>query len=413
MLESKKGDKMRKKIYLILIPVLIVIGGTILYYAIDYLKPIPHSLSQETIEKSDFLKKQKAAVYFSTTSDQDIGGDGLGLTVFIDRKNQAKSFSSKGLELNNLAVSPQNDLLLVDSEKMRLIGSSYKEFDLKKPQYMGEQTGYIPKKQLFFSLFNTGFDKQNKYTYTLSYGNKSGFKEATIPFYINAAGTDQDRIVLLTTQNVQEENSPMRIQDVTFSSGKMKLAAQAELKIEGKNEIEAFSSILSDSDYYYVVLKVSEIDHEEKNKLVIQRIDKNSFEQKTFLMYSYKKDEDSTTSIPYNIKNSSHLYKGIIYYIDGLGNIMTFDTKTTRINKKFKLEQINQEATQHHEESFFKENFLYMLRYDPKSAEKYLIETYSLSSGKKVTESRIKGLAEILNSTQTHDVFSYDFRMLN
>lgn len=404
---------MKNKIYLIFIPILIVIGGTILYYVMDYLKPIPHSLSQETIEKSDFLKKQKAAVYFSTTSDQDVGGDGLGLTVFIDRKNQAKSFSSKGLELNNLAISPQNDLLLVDSEKMRLLGSSYKEFNLKKPQYMGEQTGYIPKKQLFFSLFNTGFDKQNQYTYTLSYGNESGFKEATIPFYINATGIGQDRILLLTTQNVQEENSPMRIQDVTFSSGKMKLAAQAELKIEGKNEIEAFSSILSDADYYYVVLKVSESDHEENSKLVMQRIDKNSDEQKTFLMDSYKKEEDSTASIPYNIKNSSHLYKGIIYYIDGNGTIMTFDTKTTKINKKFKLEQIDQEEKKHHEESFFNGNSLFMLRYDPKSAEKYLIETYSLSSGKKVTESKIKGLNEILDSTQTHDVFSYDFRMLN
>ncbi len=404
---------MRKTLYLVLISILTVIGGGILYYVYEYLKPVPYSISQDSIENPDFMKKQKAALYFSTTSDQDVGGDGLGLTVFIDRNNQAKSFTSKGLELNNLAVSPQKDLLLVDSEKMRLIGSSYKEFNLKKSQYMGEQAGYIRKDKLFFSLFNTGFNEDDKYSYTINFGDKAGFKEKSIPFYINATGIEQDRLLLLSTKNIQEENSPMMIQEVTFPSGKMKLNTKTKLEVEGKNEIEAFSSIMSDADYYYVILKVTELDHEEKSKLVMQRIDKNSFEQKTFLMYAYQKEEDLTALIPYNIKHSSHLYKGIVYYIDGRGSVMTFNTKTTDIKTSFQLEEANPKGKRHHKENFFDGNFLYTLQYDQKSKDKYLIETYALSSGKKTEESKIKGLSEILESNQARHVFSYDFLMFD
>lgn len=404
---------MRKKIYLILIPVLIVMCGSVFYYAYEYLKPVPYNISQDTIEEQNFMKKQKAALYFSTTSDQDVGGDGLGLTVFIDRNNQAKSFSSKGLELNNLAVSPQKDLLLVDSEKMRLIGSSYKEFNLKKTQYMGEQAGYIQKEKLFFSLFNTGFNEDEKYSYTISFGDRKGFKEESIPFYINATGITQDRLLLLSTKNIQEENSPMLLQEVTFPSGKMKLNTKTKLEVEGENEIEAFSSIMSDADYYYVILKVTELDHEEKSKLVMQRIDKNSLKQKTFLMDAYQKDEDLTALIPYNIKHSSHLYKGIVYYVDGRGSVMTFNTKTTDIKTSFQLEEANPKGKRHHKENFFDGNFLYTLQYDQKSKDKYLIETYDLSSGKKTEESKIKGLSEILESNQARHVFSYDFLMFD
>lgn len=404
---------MRKKIYFILIPVLIVMGGSVLYYAYEYLKPVPYNISQDTIEKPDFIQKQKAALYFSTTSDQDIGGDGLGLTVFIDRNNQAKSFSSKGLELNNLAVSPQKDLLLVDSKKMRLIGSSYKEFNLKKAQYMGEQAGYIQKDKLFFSLFNTGFNEDEKYSYTISFGNRTGFKEESIPFYINATGITQDRLLLLSTKDIQKESPPMLLQEVTFPSGEMKLNTKTELEVEGKNEMEAFSSIMSDADYYYVILKVTELDHEEKSKLVMQRINKNSLKQKTFLMDAYQKDEDLTALIPYNIKHSSHLYKGVVYYVDGRGSVMTFNTKTTDIKTSFQLEEAHPKGKRHHKENFFNGNFLYTLQYNQKSKDKYLIETYALSSGKKTEENKIKGLSEILESSQARHVFSYDFLMFD
>lgn len=161
-------------------------------------------------------------MYFSTTADQDMDDKGISLAVFINDNGEADAFKMNGLELGSLTTS-DNEVLLVDKNKIRLIGNTFKEFNMEKPQYTGERTGYLEKKNLYFTIFNTGISSDGGYDSNVVYGNEDGFNKGNIPYYISSSGNDQNDVVVLTHDTEKNEyyfrkvdltNNDVKVQDI-------------------------------------------------------------------------------------------------------------------------------------------------------------------------------------------------------
>ncbi|MDM5314602.1 hypothetical protein QUF49_01285 [Fictibacillus sp. b24] len=387
--------------------VLIILVSSFVYkFFFDKSIDASYSIEKESIEQGNFLKDKQAVMYFSTTADQDMDDKGISLAVFINDNGEADAFKMNGLELGSLTTS-DNEVLLVDKNKIRLIGNTFKEFNMEKPQYTGERTGYLEKKNLYFTIFNTGISSDGGYDSNVVYGNEDGFNKGNIPYYISSSGNDQNDVVVLTHDT---EKNEYYFRKVDLTNNDVKVQDIVKLKNPKNLELSGFSPVLSDEQFYYVVLR--EIVNETSEDIVLYRINKKTLIQDQYTISTYSNNKNLIAHIPYNIKNSAHLFNGVLYYANGLGEVYAFNTKTSKVSNLFTVKDAPQDGVRHNEELFFKDNLLYVVRHNEKLKEKYYIESYSLTEGKKIEDIKIKGLNDILRSIKGKSIYSYDFKML-
>jgi hypothetical protein len=365
-----------------------------------------HSIEKEAIQDKDFLKNKQAVMYFSTTADQDIDDKGISLAVFINDKGKAEAYRMKGLELGSLSFY-ENELMLVDKNTLKLVGKAFKEFKMNKPQYTGERTGYLKKEDFHISIFNTGVNKDGGYDSNIWFGNISGVQSGNIPYYILASGITNNEVLILTQDT---EKNQYALRKVLFTKNKMNVQDLITLHNPQNSEFSVRSPILSDSDYYYFIL--SEFIDDTSENTVLFRIHRKTLAQEKILLDTYTNKQHPTAAIPYNVKNSAHIYNHKLYYINGLGEVITFDTQSKKANLLFTLKDAPKDGVRHNEETFFKDDSLYVVRYSEKSPEKHILEKHSLNSGKKMDSFEIKGLHDILTSVKGKSIYSYDFKWL-
>jgi hypothetical protein len=394
-----------KKILFSFLFVTLFIG---LGYTIFFNKSIDvtHTIDKEAIRDKNFLNDKQAVLYFSTTADQDMDDKGLSFAVFIDEQGKADAYQMKGLELGGISFS-ENSLMLVDKNKLRLVGKTFKEFTMETPQYTGERMDFLKEQKLHVSIFNTGVSQDGGYDSNVWFGNEQGFHKGNIPYYILSSGITPDEALILT-QDI--EKNEYFLKSVYFTDHTLHVKDLIMLQNSTNSEFASLSPILEDKNFYYLIL--NEFVSETSDNTVLYRIDKETLSQDKIILASYTNKKNPASTIPYNVKNSSHLYASSLYYMNGLGEVISFNTKTDAVETAFALKDAPQDGVRHNEELFFKDNLLYVLRYDKKSKEKYRIEVYSLPDGRKVDEKKIKGLNHILQSVKRKSIYSYDFKIL-
>jgi hypothetical protein len=365
-----------------------------------------YSLEEEDIQNRNFLEDKKAVMYFSTTADQDMDDKGISLAVFLNDRGEAGAYQMKGLELGSLSVHSR-ELMLTDKNSLRLIGKNYKEFYMKKPQYTGERAGYLKSKNLHVSIFNTGVNKNGGYDSNVWFGNNSGFKTANIPHYILASGITDNEVLILTQDT---EQNLYKLRNVMFTENDVDVRDVVALDNKTNSEFSVRSPILSDADFYYFIL--SEFVNDTSENTILFRVHKKTLKQEKIQLASYSNKRHPTAAIPYNVKNSAYLNNQVLYYINGLGEIITFDTQTSKVKIAFTLKNASQDGVRHNEEIFFNREQIYVVRYEEETKEKYFIENYSLITGDRIETIKINGLNEILKSVKGKSIYSYDFKML-
>ena len=364
-------------------------------------------LSKAEMEKDNFLHNKKAVIYLSTTADQDIDGEGFSYAVFIDNKGKAQALKMEGLELGSTAVN-EDSVFLEEKDKVRIVGEEYKEFPMKTDQYTGERSGYIENKNIFFSIYNSGFSPEGKgYLSDVRFGNASKFQTDSIPFYIAASGMEDDKINILT-QDVDQNKFDLR--QVTIDNA-LEIEHVAKIDTPEDEFFNSLAPVLSDEKYYYLVLSSAIDDFNEKTYLY--RIAKDSLEQKVYDFVEYKNIKDLVSTIPYNFKNSAHIFNEVLYFINGLGDVYTFDTSNEKIQKKFSIENASQSKVRNNEETYFKDDSLFVLRYSDDKKEKYYLEEYSLDNGTLQNTLDITGFHELLSNVKRKSIYSYDLKVLN
>ncbi|MEY8351432.1 hypothetical protein AALF16_24835 [Bacillus cereus] len=394
---------MKKGLFIILSLGLIAI----LIYFFFFRNANINSISQKEIQQTDFLKDKQAVVYLSSTADQDMDGQGISYAIFIDKKGRASGYKMNGLELGGISVSGnKKEILLESKNKLRVIGENFKEFEMKY-QHTGEQRGYLDKENLFVNIYNSGVNVDTGgYNSNVVYLNQQGIHTGNIPHYLMSSGMVADAALVITADLDEKQYS---LKKITFNNLKMEIEDVSSIELDKNKEYSSYSSVLSDSKYYYNVLV--ENDGANNDKIYLLRIDKTTLKQELILL---SPKADPTASIPFTKNNSTHLYNNELYFINGLGEVTTFHTQTNLIKTKFKIDYHVTDGVRYNEQTYFKDDQLYVLRYDENKKNKYYLEIYSLKSGKKMKEIEVTGMKEIIDSVRGgKSIYAYDFKMLS
>lgn len=360
-------------------------------------------ITAESINK-DVLNNTKAIIYFSTTADQDYDNKGVSYAVFVQKNHTLKVFPMNGLELGSIAIG-NDQLLLEDKNSFHLVDDEMKQFHLEEAQYTGERTGYLPKQDIFFSIYNTGFNSGG-YQSDVRYGTSDGIKTGSIPHYIVASGVNADHVNILTQDF---EKNIYTLQEV-FIEEDIEVKEISVLQNASPENMQALAPILADKNYYYLIL--STIESETNESVGIYRINKITRKQDYFEFIKYE-NTDLTATIPYNYKNSATIYEEKLYYINGLGEVYSFDLQTNDIIREFEIDHASKSKVRNNEETYFYENQLYVLRYQQNTRSDYSLETYSLQQGKRTDVFDILALDKVLQFKNNKRVYSYDLKVLH
>lgn len=307
-------------------------------------------ITAESINK-DVLNNTKAIIYFSTTADQDYDNKGVSYAVFVQKNHMLKVFPMNGLELGSIAIG-NDQLLLEDKNSFHLVDDEMKQFHLEEAQYTGERTGYLPKQDIFFSIYNTGFNSGG-YQSDVRYGTSDGIKTGSIPHYIVASGVNADRVNILTQDF---EKNIYTLQEV-FIEEDIEVKEISVLQNASPENMQALAPILADKNFYYLIL--STIESETNESVGIYRINKITRKQDYFEFIKYE-NTDLTATIPYNYKNSATIYEEKLYYINGLGKCIPLICKQMILFENLKLTmQVSQRFGIMKRLIFMKINYMY------------------------------------------------------
>ncbi|HDR7431906.1 TPA: hypothetical protein QCX20_005418 [Bacillus toyonensis] len=393
-----------KKILFITLGVILV---TVLVYYFFFRNSNVDLISEEDVQKKDFLKDKQAVIYLSSTADQDMDGKGISYAVFINKNGEASGYKMNGLELGGIGVSEnKKELLLESKDKLKIVGENFKEFKMKY-QHTGDYRAYLKNSDLFVNIYNSGSNPATGgYDSNVVYGNKKGIHKGNIPHYLMSAGVDEETILVMTHDIDKKEYS---LKKLTFNDLKMKLEDVTEISLDKNMSYSSYSSILSDSNSYYTILV--ENDNTIKGKVYLLRVNKATFKQELVLLSS---EENTTASIPFTKNNSAYLHNNELYFINGLGNVITFNTQTNTVNTKFTIDYSETDGVRYNEQTFFQGDQLHVLRYNKNRKNNYYIEIYSLKDGKKIKETEISGMEEIFKSVRGgKSIHAYDFKVLD
>lgn len=383
-----------------------IIGAGLLFIIVFI---IYFSIEKNTTDTSlhlsdeDLLKNTKAIIYLSTTADQDIDNKGLSYAVFVQGDNSIQTLAMKGLELGSVAVG-KDQILLEDKNSINIISDKIERFEMDTPQYTGERTGYLTEQELFFSIYNSGF-VEDGYSSDVRYGNLKGFNVDSIPYYIVASGTTESAIHILT-QDFETER--FYLKEVKLEED-LKINDLTTIQTESAENMQVLAPVLSDENYYYLIL--STIISDANESVSIYRINKEALEQDSFEFINYN-EINLTATIPYNYKNSATIYNSKLYYVNGLGDVYSFNLQTTAVSKEFSLNNASNSSIRHNEETYFNAGSLYALRYNENKKERYYLETYSLEKGILTNSIDIEGLDKIIKKVRNKKVYSYDLKVL-
>ena len=104
--------------------------------------------------------------------------------------------------------------------------------------------------------------------------------------------------------------------------------------------------------------------------------------------------------------NSAYLHNNELFFINGLGDVITFNTETNAVNLKFKIDYHVTDGVRYNEQTYFEDDQLYVLRYNEKQEHKYSIETYSLTTGKKLKLLQSKTWIKLLHQLKVVNPFT-------
>lgn len=381
--------KLSKKWWITGFFTLFIIIGTSIYV---------FSSKKETLtteELPSVIKDSVAALYFSTTADQDMNRDGLSFAIFIDQHGETKLWEMDGLELGTIHAT-ENTFFLEDRSNVYLVDSTETTtFQMKTEEHTGEVTGY--RNGLYYSVYNSGFTKDGGYSSNIRVGNSKGFETIHIPHYLHMSGITDEELLMVAGE------------DDNISLYRMPLQKDVELEEVASlgpiGDRLGLSAIIKDDGYYYMLISDTQ-----KLTSDIYRINEEIKKVETFPLTSYKDDEDYRVRIPYNLRNAATILDDRFYYVDGMGDVHTYNFKSGEATLAFTLEGASRGSMKMNEQTFFKDDDLYFFRYD-KSSEKYVIDTYDLLSGERISELPLVGIDKMFDyvNSKKKRISSYDF----
>ncbi|WP_262174058.1 hypothetical protein [Saccharococcus sp. Marseille-Q5394] len=387
---------MKKKLIIAGITALLVVALATAYYAFSRQHSIEF-LSGTDLSNPALLKDTAAILYFSTTANQDTDLDGLSFAVFVDQDGNSKLWKMQGLELGTVFAT-KDSFFLADRGHVYLADSNgTKTFTILPEEHTGELTAFNEKDNLFYSIYNSGFTDDGGYASNIRYGNEHGFDTIHIPHYLQMSGKADGNLLMVIGE------------DDRISLQKMPLQQNVQLEeivsLGPIGERVGLASILKEGDYYYLIMADTE-----KLTSDVYRIHEKTKNFETFPLTSYKDINEYIIRLPYNLRNAATIHDGMLYYVDGIGDVHALNPETGETHIAFTLQGASQGNMKMSEQIYFRDGKLYFFRYH-ESSNTHSIDTYDVTTGNLLNELPIKGLDDMYHYAQQKKkrLSPYDF----
>lgn len=336
-----------------------------------------------------------AALYFSTTADQDMNRDGLSFAVFINKEGQTDVFEMDGLELGTIHGNDESFFLEDRSHVHVVDAKGTKTFVIEGEEHTGEVTGF--RNGMYYSVYNSGFNGEGGYSSNIRVGNKDGFKTIKIPYYLHMSGITEDELMMVAGEEDNISLFTMPLQDSVQIEEVVPLGKVGD-------RLGLSPIVKADGAYFMLISDTQKLTSE------LYRIDGQSKTVEMFPFLTYKDAEDYRIRVPYNLRNAAAVIDDTFYYVDGVGEVHSIHVETGETGLAFSLEGASTGSLKMSEQTYFQDGKLHFFRYDKATIE-HTIDTYDVQTGKKVSTLPVHGLADMFDYTNKKNkrISPYDF----
>lgn len=350
------------------------------------------TLSLTEIKKQNFLNQQLAVLYASSTTQELQKGKGNSQVIFIDKQGNARGLKLSGLE-NGSTYFNKNDLFIEESNRVMLLSKKLITYNMPSEEFRGIQTGYLPKTKQYYSLYNTGFSKTEDYISTIRYGGEDMIHNTQIPYFISTTGHLSDCLLVVTQDLISGE---FALQEVRLQS-KAKTKKLLDLPLKNAEELDAISPVVVDHQHFYFVMSYYQAENREDLRLVIINRDTKKVKEIPFIQYRSKYQVEN--GLPFNFNHSAYINNGHFYYVNGLGEIYEYNVANGEIKKTLQL-SYEKKGNSRFEQVTFENNQIHHIYSDEK--QQFYLETYDLSSKKKIYTKKVQNLENVLPMSNKH-----------
>lgn len=351
------------------------------------------------------LKGTVASVLYSTDTTGEKLGSGVSYMFLISKNGDVSTVKEKGLELNS--IIPFNNQLLLH-QKNEMIGIKenglISQTDFKGcgvPSGYGQSSGLLENKGYYYSIFNIGFTADiDGYISRIRWGDLNNNYCKELGSYIEAIGHDENNIYLLSA----DQTDPMKLnfQVVDIGNGTVDKSTPVELENMKSDSRIIFTRLVPYEKSLIGIFSNSSLT---STKLQLLRI--NLGHPEDTKIYPLKEYSEGTSDYFLYNKDSIHVYKGLIYYVDGYGDVYSYDLKNEILEKEFHFEGYTRTPMLQDEQVHFSNDRLFFFRIN-REKDEHQIDTYLLNGDRESTVP-IKGIKQVIGRDRVH---IYDFKIL-
>ncbi|WP_028594473.1 hypothetical protein [Paenibacillus assamensis] len=361
-------------------------------------------VAPETVKLKD---DPHAIVYYSTDLPHERIGDGLSYLFLIDKQGKYTKIKKRGLELNSVIPLGQS-LLLNQKEQMLTIQADnniqttpYKE-DCKVPAGYGQSSGKLNGGKTYYSIFNGRFSDDMKYYISkVRWGDETKHYCKDIREFVEATGNDGKHIYYISSD--VEDPSKKFFHKASIQGDQLKFDSKTLLEKSTEEGRFMFTKLIAVGDDMVGVYADLIGNKVELNLMQVAKDNKTPFKKHPLLQY-----DGSNTKYYFFNKESIYLKDGQVYFVDGYGDVYTYNLETKKLNKKFHLNDYQRDEKLQDEIVYFHNDHLYFYHFHEKS-KSHQIETYNLE-GKVVNTLKLPDLKKEIGRDS---VYLYDFKILH
>jgi len=361
---------------------------------------------ESLINRNLTLQDSAAAVLYSSSLPYERNGDGKSYLVFISKEGEVNVMERGGMESNSLILA-KDHLILNEKDEILTFDLHNDVTEEPIPQCRvisgyGQSSGYLDQQDIYYSLFNHKFkENEPEYISYIRWGNHEAQNCQEVNEYIETTGHDGEKIYLITSDLFNHEG--ISLVEIEIDEGSIK-ENKYLLTDQSVDDRFYFTNMISDEHHLYFI--VADI-LDSKVQLKLMQINKTTRQiEEIYALHEYNL-ADGTKYFFFN-RDSIYLEDGMIFYVDGFGDVYAYDLQKKNDQSLFRFKDYQRKEYLNDEQVFFHQDALYLFRYD-EDKKLHVIEKYRLN-GERESIIEIPGIKDIIRE---RGIFIYDFKMFD
>ncbi|GAA1082690.1 hypothetical protein [Nocardiopsis metallicus] len=356
------------------------------------------------LDRADYLDGKVAVLYYSSGFWSSLT---KGYVVFVDEDGGIEHVATEGMQYESMAYNG-TDLMFHEVHSSRIVGPGAALFDRENEEYGAVIGGSLPDGTLY-TVFNTG-DDGSGYTSSVNWYDGETLGTASVRSEVRQAGTAPDGTLYLTgVPDVWEGEE----HSLTVSSVRLEAEITPEPLAEWTvHEDDTHMGGLTVHDGHVYQLgysKLAEGIDEQEIGLRLTDVDLSDGSVEHHPVATYYDDyftyhdgieppagkarlPSAERAIRYGDRRT-RLIGGLLYYVDGNGQVYRFDTATGEATEHFTVDPRAAGSDEVHTAWSGEELHLFFRSFDDE--DDATLQTYDAASGEMTAELAVSGLKSL------------------